>query len=230
MAQIRLANPFPDNEFSAVEFRIVSPAQTSESLSGKIRRVGMGVSYYTFTVQYPTITKEKLSTIMGYLSQTQGNVIAFDIVLPVISYSKLGASQTSSTITVAGGTQTWSEGGTTKTGYLAGSTQVNVTGPGLAEVFAIGDVFRFNDNNFPGNDNTNKHLKVYMATSEVTLGAGGTGTVYFSGGLVDNVPNGTTLTINAVPFQVIVTNGDQTFQIGQSGLSTLEFECREVWG
>jgi uncharacterized protein YaiE (UPF0345 family) len=230
MAQLRLQQPFPDQGFQAVEFQIVNPSQSSESLSGKIRRISQGISHYAFTVQYPTITKEKLSTIMGYLSQTMGNVIAFDIVLPIISYSKLGAQQTTNTVTVTGGTQTWTEGGTSKTGYLAGSMQVLIQGSANAKVFAIGDVFRFNDNNFPGNDNTNKHLKVYMATSETTMNASGGTTLFFSGGLVDNVPNGTTLTITEVPFQVIIASGEQTFQIGQSGLSTLEFECREVWG
>jgi len=96
-------------------------------------------------------------------------------------------------------------------------------------LFAGGDVMRFNDFNFPGNDSTNKHLKVYMVTNDVNI-SGGNGTVYFAGGLVDNVPNGTSITYNAVPFQVILNGEEQVFSVGNGGLGSFEFNCREVWG
>jgi hypothetical protein len=227
MAQLRLANAFPDDGFQAVDFKINSPTQTTQSLNGKVRRLGMGVSFYTFTVKYPMISRAKMSTLMGYISQTQGPLYAFDIVLPYISYTNL-TNQITGTVTVTGGTDTWTEGGVSKTGYKTGRGVITVSGPN-GNLFAGGDVMRFNDNNFPGNDNTNKHLKVYMVTNDVTI-SGGTGTVYFTGGLVDNVPNGTTITYNEVPFQVIITNEEQVFNISNGGMGTLEFDCREVWG
>lgn len=226
MSQPRLSNPYPDQGFSAVEFKINYPGITTESLSGLIRRGSMGHSYYTFTVKYPSVSRVKLSAIMGYLSQTQGQLFAFDIVLPSISYTKLG-NQITGNVTVTGGTDTWTENGVAVTGYKAGGGQVKVAGAN-GFLFAGGDVFRFNDNNWPGNDGTNKHYKVYMSTNTVEI-TGGSATVYFSGALVDNVPNGTLLTYNAVPFQVILNQPVQTFQAGQGGIGSLEFECREVW-
>lgn len=227
MAQLRLTNQYPDGGFSAVDFKIISPTQTTESMNGKIRRVGMGSSFYTFTIKYPTLTRTKLAALMGYLSQTQGPLYAFDILLPSISYTKL-SNQITGTVTVTGGTDTWTENGTTKTGYATGKGVITVSGSNGA-LFAGGDVFRFNDLNYPGDDSTNKHLKVYMVTNDVTI-VGGSATVYFTGGLVDNVPNGTTLTITAVPFQVIVHSDTHTFNHGQGGLGSFEFDCREVWG
>jgi hypothetical protein len=227
MAQLRLANAYPDDGFQTVDFKINSPAQTTQSLNGKIRRVGMGSSFFTFTIKYPMINRAKMSTLMGYLSQTAGPLYAFDILLPYISYTNL-TDQVTGTVTVANGTDTWTEGGTSYTGYKTGRGQIQVTGPS-GNLFAGGDVFRFNDNNTPGNDNTNKHLKVYMSTNDVLIGAG-LGTVYFTGGLVDNVPNGTTIKYNEVPFQVIITNEEQVFRISQGGMGSLEFDCREVWG
>ncbi len=227
MAQPRLTNPYPDDGFSAVEFKINNPVVTTESISGKVRRGSMGHSFYTFTVKYPTVTRLKMSTLMGYLAQTQGQLYAFDIVLPSISYTKLD-NQITGNVTVTGGTDTWTENGTTKTGYKAGATQITVSGSN-GDLFAGGDVFRFNDLNYPGTDSSNKHLKVYMATNEVTI-TDGSAVVYFSGALVDNVPNGTLITYTAVPFQVILNEPEQTFSAGQGGLGTLEFTCKEVWG
>lgn len=227
MAQPRLVNPYPDDGFSAVEFKINNPGLTTESISGKVRRGSMGHSFYTFTVKYNNISRVKMSTLMGFLAQTRGQLYAFDIVLPSISYTKLN-NQITGNVTVTGGTDTWTENGTTKTGYLAGATQITVGGSNGA-LFAGGDVFRFNDLNYPGNDSTNKHLKVYMSTNDVTI-TGGSGTVYFTGGLVDNVPNGTLITYNEVPFQVILNEPEQTFQASTGGIGTLEFTCKEVWG
>lgn len=68
-----------------------------------------------------------------------------------------------------------------------------------------------------------------MATNEVTI-SGGTANVYFSGALVDNVPNGTLITYTGVPFQVILNEPEQTFQATTGGIGTLEFTCKEVWG
>lgn len=228
MSQLRLTNPYPDDGFAAVEFKVNYPGLTTESLSGKIRRGSMGHSYYSFTVKYNNVSRVKMSTIMGYLAQTQGQLFAFDITLPSISYTKL-AAQITGTVTVTGGTDTWTENGTTKTGYKIGRNQIQVSGSN-GPLFAGGDVFRFgNDLNYPGDDATNKHLKVYMATNDCTI-SGGTGTLYFSGNLVDNVPNGTTITYDGVPFQVILAQPVQTFQAGTGGIGNLEFECREVWG
>jgi hypothetical protein len=228
MAQLKLTNAYPDNGFQAIEFKINNPNQTTESLSGKMRRVGMGISFYSFTVKYPMISRLKMSTLMGFLSQTQGPLYAFDIVLPSISYTKL-SNQITGNVTVTGGSDTWTENGTSKTGYKTGRGIITVSGAN-GNLFAGGDVFRFsNDLNYPGDDANNVDCKVYMATNAVTI-SGGTGTVYFTGGLVDNVPNGTLITYTAVPFQVIIPNGEQVFHHGQGGLGSLEFDCREVWG
>lgn len=113
MSQPRLTNPYPDDGFSAVEFKINNPGVTTESISGKVRRGSMGHSFYTFTVKYNNITRTKMSTIMGYLAQTQGQLYAFDIVLPSISYTKLN-NQITGNVTVTGGTDTWTENGVTK--------------------------------------------------------------------------------------------------------------------
>lgn len=227
MSQLRLANAFPDNGFGTVNFKVNNPVQTTESMNGKMRRVGMGNNYYTFTISYPAMTRVKASAIMAYLTQAQGPLYAFDIVLPSISYTKL-SNQITGTVTVTGGTDTWTENGSTVTGYLTGRGVVSVNGSN-GNLFAAGDVFRFNDLNSPGTDSTNKHLKVYMATAACTI-VGGTGIVYFTGGLVDNVPNGTTITYTAVPFQVILATNAQEYRVGQGGMTQLEFECREVWG
>ncbi len=58
-----MSGTFPSSPgFQAVNFKINTPTLTSETLSGKKRRVGMGHSYYTFTVKFPNQTSFALET------------------------------------------------------------------------------------------------------------------------------------------------------------------------
>ena len=207
-----LATQYPtDPSFSAVNFKINTPTQVSETFTGKNRRIGLGVSYYTWEARYTNLTGLELGTVTGYLSQTLGPQFSFEIIIPVISYTKL-PDQTANTPTVSGNVST-------------GATSCTLTGCGAnGKVLAAGDFFRFNN-----------HTKVYMCVSPCTANGSGVATLFFSGPVVNNnganigVPNGTQVKITAVPFTAILDEEAQEYEVGVGGITNLSVSMRETW-
>lgn len=201
-----MSGTYPSSpSFQAVNFRINTPMLSSETISGKRRRVGMGHSFYTFSAQYNNMRKQDFAPIIAFLAAQYGSLEEFQIVLPEISSTTL-TDQTSNTITV-------------DTSAASGANSVAVTGAGANEkILAAGDFFKFNN-----------HSKVYQCVTSCTADANGDATLYFSGSLVENVTSGTALTINSVAFTVIVDNDIQEYQVSIGGISTMTVDFREVW-
>jgi hypothetical protein len=191
--------------FASVNFKINTPSIITETNSGKVRRVGMGVSYYTFTVKYPNLTPVDAGQVTGFVSQCFGPQLSFTIVLPEISYTK-STNPPSGTVTVA-------------TNAAIGVKQVSVSGAGNAKtVLKAGDFFKFSN-----------HDKVYMCASDCVSNSGGAATLFFSGSLTTAVTTSTTLTLTAVPFTMILADDLQEFDVGIGGITTMSLDMREVY-
>jgi hypothetical protein len=201
-----LATQFPTNpSFQSVNFKTNTPTQITNTMSGKLRRIGQGISFYSWEVKYASLTRLEAGTVKGYLAQALGPQFSFEIVLPKLSYSAL-ASQTASVPR-------------TSATAAIGSTSVTLTNCGNTQtVLAAGDYFKFNNG-----------TKVYQCVAPCTSNSGGTATLYFSGPLVSAVPSSTNLTITAVPFTAIFAGEEQEYEVGYGGLTTLSIEMREVW-
>ena len=209
-----LATTYPTTpQASTIDFSLVTPSQTTETNSGKVRRTGYGVSFYRAKLTYPPLTALQAGTIKGYLAQAYGPQLSFEIVLPEISYSSL-TNQTTNTCTVGA---TNSGIGATNT---VGAKAVQLTGCGNTKtVLAAGDYFKFSN-----------HSKVYMCVSPCTSDSAGAATLYFSGSLTNTIVNGTTtVTITAVPFTMILDNNLQEWTVGNSGITNIEVSMREDW-
>lgn len=181
-----LATTYPTSpSFAAVNFTLNTPSQITETNSGKVRRTGYGVSFYSWELQYPQLTPLESGTVRAYLAQAFGPQLSFEILLPKISYSNL-TSQTTDRVFV----------GATNSGIGAtntiGAKVVNVSGAGASEnILAAGDYFKFTN-----------HSKVYMCVSPCTADINGDAVLYFSGSLVNDIStqsangsiSGTTLT------------------------------------
>ena len=201
-----LATRFPSNpSFLSVNFRVNTPTLISETFSGKMRRVGQGVSYYSWEVQYPNLAPLDAGTVIGYVSQTLGPQFSFEIILPEISQSKL-PNQTPNTPVVGANN-------------AVGSTSVILTGCGATRtVLAAGDFFKFSN-----------HSKVYMCVSPVTSNSSGVATVFFTSPLVQPVTAGATVTINNVPFTAILDEDVQEWDVGFGGITSMSLSMREVF-
>jgi hypothetical protein len=215
-----MSGTFPSTpKFESVNFKINTPGLVTKTMSGKTRRINQGHSFYSFTAKYPSITRADLGTITGFISQQLGSQYSFQIVLPEISYTKLATQVASAT--VSGGTDALGGG---VYGYSAGKTQMTITASGTGNVLKAGDFFKFNHATTP----TTTYTKVYMCATSLVISTGTTGTLAFSGGLVDSIPNGTAIQLTAVPFTVILENTNQ-FEVGLGGISSLGLEMTEVW-
>jgi hypothetical protein len=204
-----LTTSFPTSpSFQAVNFKLNTPSQTSETFSGKFRRVGFGVSYYSFEVQYPQLTPIEGGTVIGFVAQAFGPQLSFSIVLPEVSYSKLTSLQTTNIIYT-----------NTAGSILVGNKSISVRNAGANQyILAAGDFFKFSN-----------HSKVYMCVSPCQADGSGNATLFFSGGLVADVPNGTALTITAVPFTCALDNDLQEWTVGFGGMTSMSLSMREVW-
>lgn len=201
-----LATQYPTSpSYVSVNFSTNTPTQISNTMSGKLRRVGMGVSFYSWEVRYQNLTRLQAGTVKGYLSQALGPQFSFEILLPTISYSAL-AVQTASTPRTSGST-------------AIGATSVSLTNCGAsANVLAAGDYFKFAN-----------HSKVYQCVAPCTANGSGNATLFFSGPLVQAVASNVNLTITAVPFTAVLAEEVQEWEAGVGGITNLAVAMREVW-
>lgn len=201
-----LATQYPSSpSFTSVNFTTNTPTQITNTMSGKLRRVGVGVSFYSWEVKYPALTRLQAGTVKGFLAQALGPQFSFEIVLPTLSYSAL--------------TNQTSQVPRTSSSAAIGSTSVALTNCGSnASVLAAGDYFKFNN-----------HTKVYQCVSACTSNGSGAATLYFSGPLVQAVSGNTNLTITAVPFTAVLAEEAQEFEAGSGGMTTMSVTMREVW-
>jgi hypothetical protein len=139
--------------------------------------------------------------VTSFVAKQYGQLESFQIVLPRISYTK-STNQTTTTVT-------------TSSAATKGAKAVSVTGVGTGkDLLKAGDYFRFNN-----------HTKVYMCVDDWSAGQ----QLFFSGGLVSNVPSGTQLTITAVPFTVILDQDIDEWTVANGGMTNIEVSFREVW-
>jgi hypothetical protein len=201
-----LFTQFPDEvSFQAVSFQVNTPTQSTETFSGKTRRVGMGISYYSWEVRYPNLLPIDAGTVNGFVAQAFGPQFSFEIILPEISYSK-APSQTNTVPR-------------TSANASIGATSVTLANCGVSKnVLAAGDFFKFAN-----------HSKVYMCVSPCVSNSSGVATLFFSCPLITAVPNPTNLTITAVPFTAILTEDVQKFDVGFGGITTMSLAMREVF-
>ena len=201
-----LAGFFPNTPgFSAIDFTVNAPTLTTETNSGKTRRVGYGHQFYSWKLSYPPLSQSQLAPTAGFLAQTYGPLLSFEIVLPEISYTSL-AGQTTQTIQTS---QT----------RAVGEKDVTIAGAsGIENILAAGDFFKFSG-----------HSKVYQCVANCTSASDGTATLYFAGGLTTALASAETLTITQTPFTAVRENDAHQVTVGLGGLSQLQIDMRETW-
>jgi uncharacterized secreted protein with C-terminal beta-propeller domain len=203
-----MSGTYPSSpEFTSVDFRVNTPTQTTETVNGRKRRAGFGTSFYTFDGKYSMLTPSQVAPIQAFIAKQYGQLESFQIVLPKISYNK--AADYAQAVGNA----------KVKTAASKGAFSVALKGLGNNKaIFKAGDYFKFAN-----------HSKVYMVTDDVTSNGSGEATLYFSGKLVANVVVDEVLTINAVPFTVILDQEADEWSIGVGGMTSIEVSFREVW-
>jgi len=198
---------YPDSpSFETVNFKVNTPTLTSETFSGKLRRVGMGVSYYSWEVKYPSMTPLEAGTVQGFVAQTLGSQFSFLISIPKVSFSKLGQLQNTAAVFCANAAP-------------VGSTQINFTGAQPTKfLFAAGDFVSFQN-----------HSKVYQVVAPVQASSAGNGTIFFSCPLVTAVPLNAQINFNNIYFTAVMAENVQEWDVGVGGITGMSLSMREVW-
>jgi hypothetical protein len=200
-----ITSQFPNTpSFQTVDFKVITPTITSETTSGKKRRVGQGISYYTWTAKYAPLTPRDAGPIIGFIRYAEGPLYSFEVVLPEISFTKCFA--------VAGNVATRANIGIGAVNVTISTTSVS------SEVLRAGDYFKFAN-----------HSKVYQAVLNCNSDSSGNATLFFASPTVANVTSGSALTINNVPFTAIIDSAEQDITVGFGGMTELEIQMREVW-
>jgi hypothetical protein len=164
----------------------------------------MGISYYTWDVQYSNLVPIDAGTVKGFIAQALGPQFSFQILLPYTSYSK-APNQTTQTVNTSGN-------------MSRGATRVNITGQPSRNILAAGDFFKFSN-----------HSKVYMCVSPCVTDGAGAATLFFSGPAVSAVSSSTTVTINTVPFTAVLSEDIQEWEVGVGGITQMSIGMREVF-
>jgi hypothetical protein len=203
-----LASQYPTTPgFNAVSFQVNTPSLATTTFSGKSRRIAFGHQFYDWEVKYPSLTDRQAGIVEGFLAQTYGPSLSFEIILPEISYTK--SNNPPSTTPAVNNTG----------GYAKGQKSVVLDNCGAnKQVLYVGDYFKFNN-----------HSKVYQAVATCESDGSGNATLFFAGSLVEDVPNNTDLTLTAVPFTAIALNDVQKFDVGIGGITSISVKMRETW-
>lgn len=200
-----ITSQFPNTPaFQTVDFKVITPTITSETTSGKKRRVGQGISFYSWTAKYAPLTPRDAGPIIGFIRFAEGPLYSFEVVLPEISFTKCFA--------IAANVATTASIGIGAVNVTISTSTIN------SEVLRAGDYFKFNN-----------HSKVYQAVLNCNSNGSGAATLFFASPTVSNVSSGTGLTINNVPFTAIIDSTEQDITVGLGGMTEVEVKMREVW-
>lgn len=192
-----------DPSFTAVNFKIETNTQTTRSLSLKRFRNAIGTTVFSFTANYPSMSRTEFKPIMAFLAKARGPLNEFDVVIPEIS--SCSGTALGSTPKVNGAVS-------------AGTSTISIDGLALSTtVLKAGDVVRFTD-----------HNKVYMVTDDVTSSGTGTATMNITPALVSGLSNNEDITIDDVPFRMTLNNDLQEIGVGTELYYTFEVDMIEV--
>ena len=188
--------------FRTVDFKSISKTKITETLSGRKLRFSSAGTRFSATIRYPRMSVADFLPIQAIATQAQGPLNSFDIVLPTISDNSTAYG--SATVTVDGN-------------QSAGDSTIQVsTNQTSQTILKAGDVVRFAS-----------HTKVYMLTSDVTTDGAGDATLNITPSLFEDIVNNSTVTIDSVPFRMIMNNDLQVYKYGTDGYQSYEIDVVE---
>ena len=198
---------FPNVKFQAVDFEHVSPSVVNTTRSGSDRVLKSQAHFFRFSIRLVPTRYAETRAIQAFLNGLQGQYEPFDVVLPLISDCRGAATVAngfgSAVVAVAS-----ADGRTLTLGQLT----ANVVGALLA-----GDMIRFAN-----------HSKVYQITEDADVDGAGRCSIRLHDRLLVDVPVGTAVVFDQVPFTVRKARDVQPLSLGVGQIVRQEFDCKEV--
>lgn len=184
-----MSGALPNVRFNAINLKSNQNTLFSETDSGKTFRRQIQGQRFSFTVQYPTMTRAEFAPIMAFIMKQRAMKEAFTVTFP--SYMNAQGNETG-TLLVNGS-------------HAVADTTIAIDGfasDGTGRLKA-GDLLKF------------AHDKVYMVIEDVTSSSNAS-TVTIEPPLRETLANDSSVTYDSVPFKVHLTSDTQEFNAGQT--------------
>jgi len=184
-----MSGALPNTKFNAINFKSNQKTLFSETDSGKSFRRQVQGQRFSFTVEYPLMTRAEFAPIMAFIMKQRSRKEAFTVTFP--SYMNAQGNETG--ILLVNGI------------HSVADTTIAIDGFGAdgAGRLKAGDLIKF------------AHDKVYMVVEDVTSSSN-SATVTIEPPLREALADNSSVTYDSVPFNVHLTSDTQEFNSGQS--------------
>lgn len=192
--------------FRSVAFRSLHTSLVEKAQSGKRQARDFGGHQWLFGVEHLRLTAANFWPLYTFLTAQRGQYESFQIVLPDKATPRGAAS--------AGGIGTPLVNGAAQTGR-----SLNVDGftPNINGMLKAGDIFKLAG-----------HSKVYMLTADASTASLGQTTLFFEPALRQSPADNEAITIYDVPFTVMLTQGEISYELSSPAFYALAFEVEEA--
>lgn len=191
--------------FRSVAFRSEHTALVDVSQSGKRTARDFGGHRWLFGVDHVRLTADTFWPLYAFLLKQRGRFESFQIVLPDKATPRGLASG----------------GGGTPVVFLSGQTGRSLTTNGwtanVTNMLKAGDVFKLAG-----------HSKVYMLTADASSNGTGVMTLNFEPALRQSPADNEALTIHSVPFTVMLSDPELSYETTPPAFYALAFEVEEA--
>tara|TARA_R100000388_G_C7190188_1_gene133115 strand:+ start:26 stop:634 length:609 start_codon:yes stop_codon:yes gene_type:complete len=184
-----MSGALPNVKFNAINLKSNQNTLYSETDSGKSFRRQIQGQRFSFTVQYPPMTRAEFAPIMAFIMKQRSRKEAFTVTFP--SYMNAQGNETG--ILLVNGVHAVADTTIAIDGFA---------GDGAGRLKA-GDLIKF------------AHDKVYMVVEDATSSSNAS-TVTIEPPLREALADNSSVTYDSVPFKVHLTSDTQEFNAGQS--------------
>lgn len=200
-----MSGALPKTDFTAINLKSNQKTLLSETDSGKTFRRQIQGQRFSFTIQYPPMTRSEFAPVMAFVMKQRSRKENFTVTFP--SYLNALGNETG-TLLVNGS-------------HSVADTTIAIdgfAGDGAGRLKA-GDFIKF------------AHSKVYMVVEDATSSSNAS-TITIEPPLRETLANDSSVTYDSVPFTVHLTSDVQEFRSGQNDkdgnlLFTYEFDVIE---
>ena len=182
-----MSGALPNNNFTAINIKSNQKTLISQTDSGKTFRRQIQGQRWSFTVQYPSLTRADFAPIMAFMVKQRSQKESFTITFP--SYLNALGNETGTLL--INGAHSVADTTIAIDGFAGNSTGR----------LKAGDFIKF------------AHSKVYMVVADATSSSNAS-TVTIEPPLTTALTNDSSVTYDAVPFTVFMTSDVQEFNSG----------------
>lgn len=216
-----MAGTLPVSKFVKLTLTSNQPGQTSTSISGRRQTKQYNTQFWTIEADYQTLQRTDAAQVMAFIAKQRGNLLDFDINLPVFSDTQGTATSmlayntgTSATLTVSSNAAVNASSVSVSSAWTA--AKFTAAGVSASQGLRAGDFITFSN-----------HYKTYQLTDDVAFDASGNATLAIYPNLIAAVPSTSTVAHTDVLFHVFLQDSTQAYEFGMGDTSSISLKLQE---